>query len=102
MLKAGARNDAIAEFECIMTQIPLFSGYSPKRWRLCIDVMILNKAGLTQVDLLRTIVLFHADCNNAFKYLGCEMMRNAEHHKSLAPEQYGSRKWHRSIDLRSS
>jgi hypothetical protein len=27
------------------------------------------------------------------------MMRNAEQHKSLAPEQYGNRKHHRSIDV---
>jgi hypothetical protein len=98
-LKAGARNETIAQFECIMTRIPLFSGYSPTRWRQCVDVMILKKAGLIQVDSLRTIVLFQADCNYAFKYVGREMMSNAEKHESLAPEQYGSRKNHRSIDL---
>ncbi len=82
-----------------MTRIPLFSGYSPNRWRQCVDVMILKKAGLIQVDSLRTIVLFQADCNYAFKYLGREMMSSVEKNSSLAPEQYGSRKNHRSIDL---
>jgi hypothetical protein len=91
-LKAGAQNDTIALFECIMTRIPIFSGYSPTRWRSCADVMILKKAGVAQVDSLCTIVLFHADCNYAFKYIGQEMMYNAERHSSLAPEQYGSRK----------
>jgi hypothetical protein len=45
------------------------------------------------------IVLFHADCSNPFKYIGHEMMYNAERHSSFAPEQYVSRKNHRSIDL---
>jgi hypothetical protein len=97
-LKAGAENDLIAEFECIMTRIPVQKGYSPRRWRKCVDVMILKKAGLTQVDTLRTIVLFQADCNYAFKYIGREMMHNAEKHGLIAKEQYGSRKNHCSSD----
>lgn len=55
-----------------------------------IDVMILKKAGLTQVNSLRTIVLFHPDCNYALKFIGREIMFNAERNSTLAPEQYGS------------
>jgi hypothetical protein len=45
------------------------------------------------------IVLFQPDCNFAFKHVGREMMKNAEAAGLLAPEQYGSRKWQRAIDL---
>jgi len=61
--------------------------------------MILKKAGVTHLSSLRTMVLFPVDCNYAFKYVGREMMKNAEKGHALAPEQYGSRKYHRSIDL---
>lgn len=82
-----------------MTRIPINSGYSPKRWRQMLDVMITKRAGLINPSNLRTIVLFHPDCNYAFKRIGRGMMRTAERAKSLAAEQYGSRKCHRAIDL---
>ncbi len=56
-----------------------------------------KKAGLIQVDSLRTIMLFQPDCYYAFKFIGHEMMKNAERHNTLAPEQFGSCKRH--LDL---
>jgi len=61
--------------------------------------MIIKKSGVTDLSGLRTIVLFPVDCNYAFKHVGREMMKVAESTKSLAPEQYGSRKRHKAIDL---
>jgi len=98
-MKAGSFHDYISEVDCRMTRIPLMSGYAPNRWKKCLDVMILKKAGITHLFLLRTIVIFPVDCNFAFKYVGREMMNNAEKGQALASEQYGSRKYHRSIDL---
>jgi hypothetical protein len=63
------------------------------------DVMILKRSGLTDLSSLCTIVLFPVDCNYAFKHIRREMMKVAEATHSLAPEQYGSRKAHRAIDL---
>jgi hypothetical protein len=60
--------------------------------------MILKKAGVTTLSSLRTIILFAADCNYAFKHLGRAMMKKAETQKSIAPEQFGSRKAHKAID----
>ncbi len=39
------------------------------------------------------------DCNYVFKFIGKETMKRAESLGALAPEQYGSRKHHKSIDL---
>ncbi len=44
-------------------------------------------------------MLFQPDCNFAFKHVGREMMKTAEEMGALAPEQYGSRKQQRAIDL---
>ena len=98
-MKAGATSERISEIESALVRIPLKSGYSPSRWKEVIDVMIPKKAGVTHLNGLRTIVLFHPDCNYAFKHIGREMMSLAERTKTLAPEQYGSRQNHRAIDL---
>jgi hypothetical protein len=82
-----------------MTRIALTYGFAPKRWKYCLDVMIQKKSGVTDLSGLRTIVLFPVDCNYAFKHVGRLMMGIAEKTKSLAPEQYGSRKRHKAIDL---
>jgi hypothetical protein len=98
-MKAGVWDDQISSLDWIMTKLPLELGFSLKRWKQCLDVMLLKKSGLTDLSNLRTIVLFPADCNFAFKHVGRAMMRIAEQTNSLAPEQYGSRKWHKAIDL---
>jgi hypothetical protein len=51
-----------------------------------------KKSGVTLLSGQRTIVLFTVNCNYAFKHIGREMMKIGEKTKSLAPEQYGSRK----------
>lgn len=96
--KASSKDDLLSKFECRMTRIPLFSGYTPTRWKKVLDVMILKNSGWHQVDSLCTIVLFQPDCNYAFKFVGQEMMSHAEHCKSLAPEQLGSKSNHRAMD----
>jgi hypothetical protein len=82
-----------------MTRIPLETGYSPQRWQRCIDVMIKKKGNRTDIDNLHTIFLFEVDANYAFKHIGRQMMLNSEKHRSIAKEQYGSRKGHKAIDL---
>jgi hypothetical protein len=98
-MKAGACDPHIATLDCMMTRIPLMVGFAPKRWKHCLDVMIRKKSGVTDLSDLRTIVLFPVDCNFAFKHVGREMMKVAKATNSLAPEQYGSRKCHKAIDL---
>jgi len=98
-MKAGAFDSSIAALDCAMTRLPLIKGFAPQRWKRCLDVMIMKKSGVTDLSGLRTIVLFPVDCNYAFKHVGRQMMKVAEKTLSLAPEQYGSRKQHRAIDL---
>jgi hypothetical protein len=64
-----------------------------------IYIMILKQSGVTHLSGLCTIVLFPVNCNYVFKHIGRMMMFTAEKAKSLAPEQYGSRKNHKAIDL---
>jgi hypothetical protein len=59
----------------------------------------MKKSGVTDLSGLCTIVLFPMDCNFAFKHVGRSMMAVAEKTGALAPEQYGSRKRHKAMDL---
>jgi len=98
-MKAGAQDGYMAEVEWLLARIPLLSGYSLKRWQNFLDVMVMKKSGLTLLSSLSTIVLFPEDCNYIFKHIGRGMMTEAKKRNILAPEQYGSRKHHRAIDL---
>jgi hypothetical protein len=98
-IKAGSRDEYVSFIDCTLTNIPLLEGFSPSRWRNCMDVMIMKKSGVLDLSGLCTIVLFPVDCNYAFKHIGREMMKCAEEGNALAMEQYGSRKHHTAIDL---
>lgn len=86
--KAGCRDNLISLVHYTMSEIPLRSGYSPSRWEQATDVMILKKAGLYDLDKLRTIVLYEADYNYNNKFLGRAMLKHAMPLDLLATEQY--------------
>jgi hypothetical protein len=52
--------------------------------------MILKKAGLFQVDKLRTLALFEPDFNHNNKFLGRAFMNHVQSHNFLAKEQYSA------------
>ena len=87
-----------ATFEAKMCSLPYQKGFSPQRYQTSINAMLLKKAGRTDVDSLRTIVLLEPDFNFMNKKLGRDVMFQAEKHHLIAPEQFGSRKKHSSID----
>ena len=95
---ACSKHKQNAEFESHMCAIPYQTGYSPSRYQTSINAMLLKKAGKTDVDSLRTIVLLEPDFNFMNKKLGRDVMHQAEKNNLIAPEQFGSRKRHSSID----
>jgi hypothetical protein len=88
--KAGSFSETITELDALLTGIPLQTGYSPLRWRVAIDALLLNKAGVTLVEKLRTIFLFQGDFNYLNTYIGRHMMKDSEGYEQLAWEKYGS------------
>ena len=71
-----------------LAEIPFRTGYSPSRWKEATNLMILKKAGVFNVEKLRTIVLYEADFNHNNKFLGKGMMSHTIDNSLLAPEQY--------------
>jgi hypothetical protein len=96
--KAGSFSETITELDALLTDIPLQTGYSPIRWRVAIDTLLLKKSGVTLVEKLRTILLFQGDFSYLNKYIGRPMMKDGESYERLAWEQYGSREGNNSIE----
>ena len=72
----------------IMAEIPFRTGFAPSKWKSATNVMILKKAGLFDIDKLRTLCLFQANHNHNNKFLGQQMMEHAMKTNSIAQEQY--------------
>jgi hypothetical protein len=96
-VKAASQDVVLAAIDTHMRSLPYTKGFSPQSWQLITDVEILKKAGVYDVEKMRTIQLMHAVFNMNNKKLGRDMMRSAEASNILAREQFGSRKHHQSI-----
>lgn len=94
--KAGAQDNDINQFDAALRGLPYKYGFSPKHWREITDVEILKKAGVYDIDKMRTITLMDAAYNMNNKQLGRDVMMHAESLNNLAREQYGSRKHHQA------
>jgi hypothetical protein len=93
---AGSQDDAINQFDALMRSLPYEFGFSPTHWQSITDVEILKKAGVYDIDKMRTITLMDSSFNMNNKQLGRDVMKHAETLGNLAREQYGSRKHHQA------
>ena len=59
--------------------------------------MILKKANSTDIDKLRTVILFDSEANHTNKWIGRFVMNIAIQNNKIAPEQY-SRPGRSAID----
>jgi hypothetical protein len=94
--KAAAQDPVNNLFDAKLRGIPYKYGFSPRKWQDITDVEILKKAGVYDIDKMRTITLMDAAFNMNNKQLGRDLLHHAESNKNLAKEQYGSRKHHQS------
>jgi hypothetical protein len=94
--KAAAQDDALNRFDAQLRNLPYKYGFSPSHWQNITDVEILKKAGIYDIDKMRTITLMDAAFNMNNKQLGRDLMKHAELLNNISREQYGSRKRHRS------
>ena len=88
--RAATEQNKIMNLHYQLAEIPFRTGYSPTRWKKATNVMILKKEGNTDIDKLRTLVLFEADFNHNNKFLGRSMMHHMVDSNALAKEQYSS------------
>ena len=69
-------------------EIPVITGYSPKRFRQCVDLSILKKSGNYDIAKQRTLGLLDTEFNQMNKRLGHEAMHSAINNDCIATEQY--------------
>lgn len=95
---AGSFDDQIAAVDAAILTIALRTGKAPQAWKRATDIMIPKKTSSCHVTKLRIIVLFHALFNMLNKYVGKNMIANAEKYNMIPDEAFGSRKNRRAID----
>ena len=88
--KAATDDPVLMEIHYLSAEIPFRTGYSPLRWKSATNVMILKKQGNTNIDKLRTLVLFESDFNHNNKFLGRSMMHHMVDEGLIAQEQYSA------------
>jgi hypothetical protein len=96
--KAGSSSETVLVLDALLTDVPLQTGYSPLRWCVAINALLLEKAGFMLVYKLRTIVLFQGDFNYLNKCILWCMMKDSEAYSQLALEQYGSHEGKKMIN----
>jgi len=92
---AGMQEEHIACFNAQMAIIPAAMGHSPNCWQHGLNVMLEKNPGNINVEHLRIILLFEANCNQNNKWLSCTFMKVAEN--LMAEEQYGSHQFKDAI-----
>ena len=95
--KAVMKDDYLSWFFFQRAEIPTISGYSPKQFRECIDLMILKRAMNFELTKQRTLGILDTQFNHMNKEIGYTTMRNAIKLDSLATEQF-SRPGRSAID----
>jgi len=78
-------------------EIPTISGYSPRRHRSCIDLMIMKKTMSFEIEKQRTLGILDTEFNHLNKRMQHKAMHCALDQEEIAPEQY-SRPGHTCID----
>jgi len=66
---AGTSNPTIAVFNTRLANLGFTTGYSLKRWRKGLNVLLEKQLGNLNVEKLCIILLFEGDFNNNNKWL---------------------------------
>ena len=98
--KTTTYNQSIAHYKAIFSDnfvswfffqradIPEITGYSPKRHRTCVDLMIMKKHMCFDIKKQRTIGILDTEFNQCNKRIGRDAMNHALKQKKIAKEQF--------------
>jgi len=67
---AVCQDNNLTNLHTQLGDIPLMSGYSPARWQTGVNVMLPKKAGDFMATNMHTILLYDAEFNGLWKWLG--------------------------------
>jgi hypothetical protein len=89
---AATHHKGMAEMDWLFRLLPYTVGFSPTSYQQITDFAILKKAGVYDVELMRTIQLMVAGFNMNNKLTGKEAMKLAEEFKVIPPIKLGQEK----------
>ena len=96
--KACGLSPTASTVHIIMISLPFQHGFSPSRWRQCLEVMLEKDAGNPLIHRLQIIVLLEANFNIALRIIWMRRLFPAAEKMGFVPEQWGSRKNRNSTD----
>ncbi len=74
-------------------------GYAVDRWCHVVNCLIEKDPGHPKINRLRVIHLYEADYNLILKIMWRRLLRHADNHNALLPDQWGSRPGKNSIEV---
>ena len=86
--KAACQHPHLSWCLFLRHEIPVISGYSPKRHRRCIDLAILKSSGDFNINKQRTLGILDSEFNHMNRDTGRQAMRLALQRDEIAVEQY--------------
>ncbi|GFH55416.1 hypothetical protein CTEN210_11892, partial [Chaetoceros tenuissimus] len=86
--KAAMKSELLRTILFMRAEIPVLSGYSPERWKTCLDLMILKKLMEFRIEKKRTLGILAPDFNQHNKTMQKEAIYLAIQKGAIAPEQY--------------
>ena len=90
--KVAAQVELLTNLHSMMMSIPYMVGFSPRRWRQVIDVMLEKKPGERKIHRLRIVALQESDFNQSNRLLfGRPLQHALEDAQQLPDIQHGSR-----------
>ena len=99
MFKAQATIPELAELDASMRSLAYTTGFSYRRWKRGLDVQLLKRSNDYRAEKLRTILLLEADFNMNNKVMGADAMRSGERRRLHTRDNYGGRKYLRSVEV---
>ena len=94
--KCATHSEVLSAVDLLLRNVPVKIGFTPPSWCSVLDIEILKKYGVFDIDKMRLIQVMHAVFQINNKWLGKKVMEHVKSLKEMTSGQYACRKHHRA------